>query len=141
MKQQKQFTFDEVFEETITQEGLYNDLKVSVLLEKVIEGFNATIFAYGPTGSGKTYTMEGYDYDKNLKPIIKDDENIGLIPRITKNLFELIKNSEKNIEYTVYCTYVQIYKENVYDSTLKKFKHQTSKILECSALKYKCVNN
>ena len=115
MKQQKQFTFDEVFEETITQEGLYNDLKVSVLLEKVVEGFNATIFAYGPTGSGKTYTMEGYDYDKNLKPIIKDDENIGLIPRITKNLFELIKNSEKNIEYTVYCTYVQIYKENVYD--------------------------
>ena len=82
----------------------------------MIEGFNATIFAYGPTGSGKTYTMEGYEYDKNLKPIIKDDENVGLIPRITKELFDLIKKTEKaNIEYTVYCSYVQIYKENVFD--------------------------
>jgi len=85
------------------------------MLSKVIEGFNATIFAYGPTGSGKTYSMEGYEYDKNLKPIIKEDERAGLIPRITKFLFEKIKQGSKNIEYTVYCTYVQIYKENVYD--------------------------
>jgi len=36
-----------------------------------LDGFNATIFAYGPTGSGKTFTMEGFDYDKNLKPVLK----------------------------------------------------------------------
>lgn len=64
--------------------------------------------------------MEGYEYDKNLKPIIKviprqDDNQIGLIPRITKNLFDELKKISNHIEYTVYCTYVQIYKENVYD--------------------------
>jgi len=41
------------------------------LIKKVLDGFNATIFAYGPTGSGKTFTMEGFDFDKNLKPVLK----------------------------------------------------------------------
>ena len=95
-------------------------LKLDSLIKKVIQGLNATIFAYGPTGSGKTFTMEGYHYDKNMKPIIivntiQEDEQIGLIPRITRSLFEEIKKSAKNIEYTVYCTYVQIYKESIYD--------------------------
>jgi kinesin family protein 4/21/27 len=86
------------------------------MLTRVLEGFNATIFAYGPTGSGKTFTMEGYEYDKNLKPVIKDDDRVGLIPRITRSLFEKLKElKNKNIEYTVYCTYVQLYKENIYD--------------------------
>jgi type II secretory ATPase GspE/PulE/Tfp pilus assembly ATPase PilB-like protein len=66
-KQQKRFEFDEVFDEKTTQELLYQKLKLDNLIKKVIEGYNATIFAYGPTGSGKTYTMEGYDYDKAMK--------------------------------------------------------------------------
>jgi Kinesin motor domain len=115
LKHSKRFEFDEVFEEQVSQESFYAALKLNQLLGKVIEGFNATIFAYGPTGSGKTYTMEGYEYDKALKPIIIDNERVGLIPRITKNLFELLKTSDKTIEYTVYCTFIQIYKENVYD--------------------------
>ena len=70
-KLQKQFEFDEVFDESTSQEDFYNNLKLDSLIKKVLEGFNATIFAYGPTGSGKSYTMEGYKYDKNMKPIIK----------------------------------------------------------------------
>ena len=60
-----------MFDESISQSDLYHKLKLDSLIKKVIEGFNATIFAYGPTGSGKTYTMEGYEFDKNLKPVLK----------------------------------------------------------------------
>jgi hypothetical protein len=115
LKQQKRFEFDDVFDETVSQESLFAALRVNDMLKKVLEGFNATVFAYGPTGSGKTYTMEGYEYDKNLKPVIKEDQSVGIIPRIARTLFETIKKAPGHVEYTVYCTYVQIYKENVYD--------------------------
>ena len=39
--------------------------------EEVLDGFNCTVFAYGQTGTGKTYTMEG---------VIDDDEHAGMIP-------------------------------------------------------------
>ena len=69
-KQQKKFLFDAVCDDTISQDGLYTNLKITELLKKVVQGFNATIFAYGQTGSGKTFTMEGYEYN-SLKPNIK----------------------------------------------------------------------
>ena len=53
----------------------------------MIAGFNGTIFAYGQTGSGKTFTMDGYKYDKHFRPLIKDDENIGVIPRVIRSLY------------------------------------------------------
>ena len=40
---------------------------------------------------------------------------MGLIPRISKSLFEEIRKAPKHMEYTVYCTYIQIYKECIYD--------------------------
>ena len=109
-----------MFDESTSQDSLYDRLKLTALIKKVIEGFNATIFAYGPTGSGKTYTMEGYEYDKNFKPILKvkftqEDHHIGLIPRVFRTLFEEINKSPNHLEYNVYCTYIQIYKENIYD--------------------------
>lgn len=88
---------------------------LGVLVSKLLAGFNVTIFAYGQTGSGKTFTMEGYEYDKNLKPILRNSENIGVVPRIIKHLFEEIKKSPTTIEQTVYCTYIQVYKERIYD--------------------------
>lgn len=68
-------------------------------MKKVLEGYNATIFAYGQTGSGKTHTMEGYRYNKKLKPIItvnfiKDnDDTLGIAPRAITELFEECKRS------------------------------------------------
>lgn len=52
------FSFDWVYSEDSTQEEVYeNTAKGSVL--SVLEGYNSTILAYGQTGTGKTYTMEG----------------------------------------------------------------------------------
>ncbi|PKI49350.1 hypothetical protein CRG98_030278 [Punica granatum] len=52
------FTFDKVFGPTAQQKDLYDQAVVPIVNE-VLEGFNCTIFAYGQTGTGKTYTMEG----------------------------------------------------------------------------------
>lgn len=70
---QKEYHFDKVFGPATTQEQLFKESNVSLLLDKAIEGYNATLFAYGQTGVGKTYTMEGYNYtvNKDPKPIIK----------------------------------------------------------------------
>ncbi|OAY62739.1 125 kDa kinesin-related protein, partial [Ananas comosus] len=52
------FMFDKVFGPTSKQKDLF-DQSISSIVNEVLEGYNCTIFAYGQTGTGKTYTMEG----------------------------------------------------------------------------------
>ncbi|VFQ93086.1 unnamed protein product [Cuscuta campestris] len=52
------FMFDKVFGPSAQQKDLY-DQAIIPIVNEVLEGFNCTIFAYGQTGTGKTYTMEG----------------------------------------------------------------------------------
>lgn len=52
------FTFDAVYDWNSKQSDIYDDM-VRPLVCSVLDGFNGTIFAYGQTGTGKTYTMEG----------------------------------------------------------------------------------
>ena len=58
----------------------------------VLEGYNATILAYGQTGTGKTYTMEGFKYSSG-------DPERGIIPRSIEEIFNNIENSA-NLETT-----------------------------------------
>ena len=94
---------------------MFNECKIHDLTKNVLDGFNATVFAYGQTGSGKTYTMEGYQYDSKLRPVIQDSSSVGIIPRTIKSLFEHVNGVSSKIEYTVYCTFVQLYKEKIFD--------------------------
>ncbi|KAI8907371.1 P-loop containing nucleoside triphosphate hydrolase protein [Gorgonomyces haynaldii] len=71
-----------------------------------MKGYNCTIFAYGQTGSGKTYTMMG-DLD--------DPEQRGLTPRIVQDLFETILKASLDLEFTVQCSFMEIYMEKVKD--------------------------
>lgn len=93
-----------------------------------MEGYHATIFAYGQTGSGKTFTMEGYDYenkntkttvlgDRGVKPIIKDDDNVGISIRAIREVFDQAKQLTTNRTKTikVYCSFLQIYNEKIFD--------------------------
>lgn len=66
-----QFTLDRVFNPEITQQVFYEDVIQETLIE-VLKGFNGTVFAYGQSGSGKTFTMYGNDLI---------DESRGVIPR------------------------------------------------------------
>ncbi|KRT81818.1 Kinesin, partial [Oryctes borbonicus] len=55
---QKRYVFDRVFDSHSSQQEVYTSI-VSPLIPEVIGGYNCTVFAYGQTGTGKTYTMEG----------------------------------------------------------------------------------
>jgi N-acetylglutamate synthase-like GNAT family acetyltransferase len=65
--------------------------------------------------------MEGYKYRQNEKgipiPIIEEGDNEGLVPRSIHYLYELIKKetSLQKKKFTVYCSYLQVYKEKIFD--------------------------
>jgi DNA replication protein DnaC len=54
----REFTFDRTYSQTSKQETIFEHSSQSIV-ESVLEGYNGTIFAYGQTGTGKTFTMEG----------------------------------------------------------------------------------
>eukprot|EP01084_Bolivina_argentea_P109665 196008_1 len=98
------FNFDCVFDWTSTQTEVYEHA-ASHLVEQVFDGFNATIFAYGQTGAGKTYSMEG----KLGSP------HRGIVPRTVENIFENIADSDEDMEYLLQVSYVEIYLEALRD--------------------------
>lgn len=76
-------------------------------MDDILNGYNGTVFAYGQTGAGKSYTMMGSDID--------DDSSRGIIPRIVEQIFASILRSPSNIEYTVRVSYMEIYMEKIRD--------------------------
>lgn len=100
----KVFTFDAVYDWHSTQQELYEET-VRPLVSSTLDGFNGTIFAYGQTGTGKTYTMEGSKMDH---------ERRGVIPRSFEHIFNHIGRSE-NMQYLVRASYLEIYQEEIRD--------------------------
>lgn len=99
------FAFDAIFGPESWQVEVFEEVAAPVV-KGVLEGFNGTIFAYGQTGSGKSFTMEG---------IRGNDELQGVIPRMFDFLFDLISKSDKDIEFTIKCSYLEIYMEKIMD--------------------------
>lgn len=58
----KIFTFDSVYDWNIEQESIFTDLAYPII-DFVLQGYNGTIFAYGQTGTGKTFTINGVPSD------------------------------------------------------------------------------
>ena len=69
----------------------------------MINGFNATVFAYGPTGTGKTHTMLGNQEVYGLKYYLCLCSVLAI-----NNIFDEIEKDEE-FDYTVIITYVEIY--------------------------------
>lgn len=76
------------------------------IVEKALQGYNGTIFAYGQTGTGKTYTMAGLQ---------KKPETKGIIPNTFNHIFSQIANASGEKSFVVTVTYLEIYNEDVRD--------------------------
>ncbi|XP_057425345.1 kinesin-like protein KIN-5C [Lotus japonicus] len=106
------FTFDKVFGPSARQRDLYDQAIVPIVNE-VLEGFNCTIFAYGQTGTGKTYTMEGECKRAKSGPNGELPGEAGVIPRAVKQIFDTLES--QNAEYSVKVTFLELYNEEITD--------------------------
>ncbi|XP_021289820.1 kinesin-like protein KIN-5C [Herrania umbratica] len=106
------FTFDKVFGPSAQQKDLYEQAVVPIVNE-VLEGFNCTIFAYGQTGTGKTYTMEGECKRAKTGPNGELPAEAGVIPRAVKQIFDTLES--QNAEYSVKVTFLELYNEEITD--------------------------
>ena len=95
------FTFDQVFGPDISQSQVYNQ-QCRPIIDSVFRGFNATILAYGQTGTGKSFTISG----TRTEP--------GIIPRAVEDIFAKIYEA-KNTQFLLRASFLQLYKEQIQD--------------------------
>ncbi|XP_070772081.1 kinesin-like protein KIF11 [Enoplosus armatus] len=107
----KTYTFDMVFGPAAKQIDVYRSV-VCPILDEVIMGYNCTVFAYGQTGTGKTFTMEG-ERSPNEQFTWEEDPLAGIIPRTLHQIFE--KLSENGTEFSVKVSLLEIYNEELFD--------------------------
>lgn len=121
------FTFDHVYDEGATQEEIYETTAQSAVFSALEvgstdQGYNATLLAYGQTGTGKTYTMEGFKYNG-------EDPQRGIIPRAIEDIFGYIREEgDPETTFMIRCSYLQIYNESISD--LLKTERQGLQIRE-----------
>ncbi|XP_017862241.1 PREDICTED: kinesin-like protein KIF3A [Drosophila arizonae] len=101
----KTYYFDNVFDGNSNQLDLYVDT-ARPIVDKVLEGYNGTILAYGQTGTGKTYTMSGNPDSPQTK---------GIIPNAFAHIFGHIAKAQDNQKFLVRVSYMEIYNEEVRD--------------------------
>ncbi|EOA33556.1 hypothetical protein CARUB_v10019678mg [Capsella rubella] len=97
----KSFKFDSVFGPNASQADVFED--TAPFATSVIDGYNVCIFAYGQTGTGKTFTMEGTQHDR------------GVNYRTLENLFKIIKERENRYNYEISVSVLEVYNEQIRD--------------------------
>lgn len=96
------YNFDTTFGPTATNPGVY-EKAVKPVVDSVLEGYHATVFAYGMTGSGKTHTMVGS---------LKDP---GMIPLSFEQIFKQVEENKAHTDFNISISYLEIYCEMVRD--------------------------
>ncbi|KAH0359932.1 kinesin-domain-containing protein, partial [Aureobasidium melanogenum] len=96
------FTFDRVFDDNTTQAEVY-EATTKNLLDSVFDGYNATVFAYGATGCGKTHTITG------------TAQQPGIIFLTMQEMFERISEMQEEKQTEVTLSYLEIYNETIRD--------------------------
>lgn len=115
------FTFDQIFDSVSCQKTVYEQA-VKPFVNYVKEGYNCTVFAYGQTGTGKTFTI-GTESEVNIERFnldlincylkVAEEENLGLIPRALKELFQY--GNHDNSETEIFVSFIEIYNERAFD--------------------------
>ncbi|CAI4044749.1 hypothetical protein SKDZ_11G1310 [Saccharomyces kudriavzevii ZP591] len=98
------FQFDKVFDANATQKDV-QDFLVNPTIKDILSGYNSTILTYGPSFSGKSYSLLGSQY------------NEGVLPNICQVLFETLEENEetKGTNFCVSVLAFEIYMEKSYD--------------------------
>uniref|UniRef100_A0A8U8BDQ2 Kinesin heavy chain n=1 Tax=Geospiza parvula TaxID=87175 RepID=A0A8U8BDQ2_GEOPR len=130
----KPYVFDRVFPPNTTQEQVYHACAMQIVKD-VLAGYNGTIFAYGQTSSGKTHTMEGAlgalgGHGGSLggpgsprgsqrppppQGKLHDPQQMGIIPRIARDIFNHIYAMDENLEFHIKVSYFEIYLDKIRD--------------------------
>ncbi|KAE8304049.1 Kinesin-16 [Giardia duodenalis] len=95
------FTFNQVFGPNVSQAQVYNQ-QCKQIIDSVFRGFNATILAYGQTGTGKSFTISGTPTEP------------GIIPRAIEDIFAKIHEA-KDTQFLLRASFLQLYKEQLQD--------------------------
>ncbi|KAK4727921.1 hypothetical protein R3W88_032838 [Solanum pinnatisectum] len=97
----KTFKFDAIFSPQANQAEVFED--TAPLATSVLDGYNACIFAYGQTGTGKTFTMEG------------TEESRGVNYRTLEELFRIIEERKNAVRYEISVSVLEVYNEQIRD--------------------------
>lgn len=136
---QHRFTFDHVFDQDATQQSVFDDLALP-LVNDVLQGYHATILAYGQTGGGKTYSMFGPQgpHSADLQ---------GLVPRAAQQVFERVGTGPNcSGEFAIECNFVEVYCEQIQDlltpgNNKLQVKEMPNKGCWVDGLTHKAVNS
>ncbi|CAK9044880.1 Carboxy-terminal kinesin 2 (XCTK2) [Durusdinium trenchii] len=107
-----EFQFDQIFGPQATQLDVFEEL--SLLVQSALDGYKVAIFAYGQTGGGKTYTMDGPRDTTTVAAV--PDTDAGVIPRAVDLVFREVEElRSKGWDFEVKCTLLEVYNESVFD--------------------------
>ncbi|RLN74879.1 hypothetical protein BBJ28_00005294 [Nothophytophthora sp. Chile5] len=137
-------SFDRVFMGDATQEDVFTAMEPSV--QACLQGFNATVFAYGQTGTGKTHTLFGSELDvfngskagnEAVAEIGEDDSlsavksSWGIVPRTLSYLLDqAVALKKDNIQVDLQCSFLQIYNDRLFDLLTDRMRQKPLLIRE-----------
>ncbi|KAG9457580.1 hypothetical protein H6P81_002088 [Aristolochia fimbriata] len=122
----KEFTVDKVFPQETTQEDVF--LEVQPILRSVLDGHNVCIFAYGQTGTGKTFTMEGAG------------DRLGIVPRALEELFRQAAK-DKSVPLSFSISMLEVYMGNLRDLLAQRSSSRTIGSISKCALNIQTSSN
>lgn len=108
------FRCDTFLPPSMSQDEVFDAIQVPQLLESALDGFPVTIFAYGQTGAGKSFTIFGKEDGMTEKKFTAQPSD-GILPRAAVELMRIVDSRRHEMEYTLRVTCVEIYNEQVKD--------------------------
>lgn len=115
---QHSFTFDRVYDLDSKQEEVYHE-SVDPLVQRFLDGYNTTVFAYGQTSSGKSYSMGTSEESECISidnPLSNLDERVGIIPRAAQQICATLSQlDDEAVDYKLSVSFLELYNEDMID--------------------------
>lgn len=108
----KEYRYDKVFHQAAPQEDVF--VEVEPILRSALDGHNVCILAYGQTGTGKTFTMDG------------TNNQAGIIPRAIEELFRQASLDNSSITFSM--SMLEVYMGNLRDLLAPKVASRTHEV-------------